>query len=78
MLNKLVEIVKECYPTSDVLDADFYNGQLRIVSKDGDVRWYGFDGDRLYCYRPESITEPSHIRKFKTIFREAKINQIIE
>jgi len=77
MSNKLIEIVKECYPSDIIDDVDFHKGQLRILSGDK-IRWYGFVGDKLYCYTPEEIDDDTHISKFKKIFREIKINQIIE
>jgi hypothetical protein len=78
MESNLKEIIEEYYPSSNVMFADFSNNELRIVLEDGQVRWYGFEGDTLYCYKPKSITGDSNIQKFKSIFREAKINQIIE
>ena len=78
MESNLIEIIKEYYPSSNVMFADFYNNELKIILEDGQVRWYGFEGDTLYCYEPKSIPDDSNIQKFKSIFREAKINQIIE
>lgn len=78
MESSLTEIVKEYYPSSDILFVDYSNNELKIVLEDGQVRWYGFEGDTLYCYEPKSITGDSNIQKFKSIFREVKINQIIE
>ena len=78
MENNLIEIIKECYSSSDILYSDFSNNELRIVLEDGQVRWYSFEGDTLYCYERKSIDGDSNIQKFKSIFREAKINQIIE
>lgn len=78
MESNLKEIIEEYYPSSNVMFADFSNNELRIVLEDGQVRWYGFEEDTLYCYEPKSITGDSNIQKFKSIFREAKINQIIE
>lgn len=78
MVNNLKEIIEEYYPSSDVMFAELSNNELKIVLEDGQVRWYGFEGDTLYCYEPKSITGDRNIQKFKSIFREAKINQIIE
>jgi hypothetical protein len=78
MESNLKEIIEDYYPSSHIMFADFSNNELRIVLEDGQVRWYGFEGDTLYCYEPKSITGDSNIQKFKSIFREAKINQIIE
>ena len=78
MESSLTDIVKEYYPSSKILFVDFSNNELRIVLEDGQLRWYSFEGDTLYCYEPKSITGDSDIQKFKSIFREVKINQIIE
>ena len=78
MESSLIEIVKKHYVSSSIKHVDYKNNQLKLVLEDGEIRWYELDGDKLYFYEKKEIDEKTHIQKFKSIFREIKINQIIE
>ena len=78
MESNLTKIVKSHYASSNIKHVDYKNNQLKLVLEDGEIRWYELDGDKLYFYEKKEIDEKTHIQKFKSIFREIKINQIIE
>jgi len=78
MESNLTKIVKSHYASSNIKLVDYKNNQLKLVLEDGEIRWYELDGDKLYFYEKKEIDEKTHIQKFKSIFREIKINQIIE
>lgn len=78
MESNLTKIVKSYYASSNIKLVDYKNNQLKLVLEDGEIRWYELDGDKLYFYEKKEIDEKTHIQKFKSIFREIKINQIIE
>lgn len=78
MESSLTEIVKKHYASSSIKHVDYKNNQLKLVLDDGEIRWYELDGDKLYYYEKKEIEEKHHVQKFKSIFREIKINQIIE
>jgi hypothetical protein len=77
MESSLTEIVKSHYASSNIKLVDYKNNQLKLVLEDGEIRWYELDGDKLYFYEKKEIDEKTHIQKFKSIFREIKVNQII-
>ena len=78
MESNLIEIVKKHYASSTIEHVYYKNNQLKLILKDGEVRWYELDGDKLYYYEKKEIEEKHHVQKFKSILREIKINQIIE
>ena len=78
MESSLTEIVNNHYSSTRIEHVDYKNNQLKLVLDDGEIRWYELDGDKLYYYEKKEIEEKSHVQKFKSIFREIKINQIIE
>ena len=78
MENSLTEIVNKHYSSTRIENVDYKNNQLKLVLDDGEIRWYELDGDKLYYYEKKEIEEKHHVQKFKSIFREIKINQIIE
>ena len=78
MESSLTEIVNKHYSSTRIENVDYKNNQLKLVLDDGEIRWYELDGDKLYYYEKKEIEEKTHVQKFKSIFREIKINQIIE
>ena len=77
MENNLIDIIRELYPgdkkipTLVELDGD----TLKIIIGD-EVRFYKFNDNRLYVYKPIEVLGEA-VNKFKKIFREAKINTIL-
>ena len=78
MESSLTKIIKKHYVSSTIEHVDYKNNQLKLLLEDGEIRWYELDGDKLYYYEKKEIEEKHHVQKFKSIFREIKINQIIE
>jgi DNA polymerase III sliding clamp (beta) subunit (PCNA family) len=77
-MDSLTEIVNKHYTSTKIEHVDYKNNQLKLVLDDSEIRWYELDGDKLYYYEKKEIEEKTHVQKFKSIFREIKINQIIE
>lgn len=76
-MSNLLETVKELYPKSDISSVELVDNILKMTDN-GEVRLYEIRNSKLYFYRPTLVSGDNHIEKFKTIFREAKIDKIIE
>lgn len=73
----MIDIIKRVYPKSNVTNAEMIGDILKVETKPGDVRFYKFNGDKLYVYKPIQVLGDD-IAKIKSIIREGKINQVID
>ena len=73
----MIDIVKNVYPKSKVTKAEMIGDILKIEINPGSIRFYKFEGDRLYVYRPIEVLGDD-VNKIKSIIREGKINQVID
>jgi hypothetical protein len=73
----MIDIVKSVYPSSKVTNAEMIDDILKIELTPGGVRFYKFEGDTLYVYKPIAVVG-TDVNKIKSIIREGKINQVID
>ena len=73
----MIDIVKNVYPKSKVTKAEMIGDILKIEINPGGIRFYKFEGDRLYVYKPIEVLGDD-VNKIKSIIREGKINQVID
>ena len=74
----MIDIVKSVYPSSKVTNAEMIGDILKIELTPGGVRFYKFEGDKLYVYKPIQVLGDEDVNKIKSIIREGKINQVIK
>jgi len=74
----MIDIVKSVYPSSRVTNAEMIGDTLKVELTPGDIRFYKFDGDRLYVYKPTLVIGDDDVNKIKSIIREGKIKQVID
>lgn len=86
-MNKdILDLLKKHYPNSSVVEqiksAKLINNNLIYieVNNDGIIKSniYEIVDDNLYLYKRSEVLSKSDVFKFKSIFRELKINEIVE
>lgn len=74
----MIDIVKNIYPKSNITNAELIDDNiLKVEIKPGDIRFYKFNGDKLYVYKP-TLVIGDDVGKIRSIIREGRINKIIE